>query len=185
MIVRTTILPGVLTLEPSMHHDARGWFMETHSDAGFAAAIGTDLRFVQDNHSMSARGVVRGLHYQIPPFAQGKLVRLLRGRSFHAVVDLRCDSPTFGRHATIELDTVIPRQLWIPEGLAHGLMALEDCTEIAYKVTAPWSKEHERSVRWNDPELGIAWPLPDAALLSAKDAAAPLLRAAVLPTPND
>ncbi len=183
MIATATELPGVLVIEPRVHHDERGWFMETHSDEAFAAAVGSPVRFVQDNHSLSARGVVRGLHYQLPPSAQGKLIRVVRGRSFHAVVDIRRGSPSFGRAVSVTLDAVAKRQLWVPPGFAHGLMALEELTEVVYKVTAAWSRSAERGIRWDDPAIGISWPNAACALLSPKDAAAPVLGAADLPLP--
>jgi dTDP-4-dehydrorhamnose 3,5-epimerase len=181
MIATATALPEVFILEPQVHGDARGWFMESHSDASFSAAIGRPMPFVQDNHSKSARGVVRGLHYQLPPFEQGKLVRVVHGRSFHAAVDIRRSSPHFGRAVTVELDAVTKRQLWVPVGFAHGFLALEDGTEVVYKVTAPWSCSAERGIRWDDPSIGIVWPTTTLPLLSTKDASAPPLAAAELP----
>ena len=184
MIATATELPGVLVIEPRVHLDDRGWFMESHSDEAFAAAVGSQMRFVQDNHSLSARGVVRGLHYQLPPSEQGKLIRVVHGQSFHAVVDIRRGSPSFGRAVTVTLDAVAKRQLWVPPGFAHGLMALEDRTEVVYKVTAAWSRSAERGIRWDDPAISIAWPTVARAILSPKDAAAPLLDAADLPLPS-
>ncbi len=181
-------LPGVLVVEPTVFADDRGWFMETFHEprwrAGFAAlGLPAPRVFVQDNHSCSRAGVLRGLHYQLPPHAQGKLVRVVKGAAFDVAVDLRRGSPTCGRWFGTELTAANRRQLWVPEGFAHGFVALEDDTHFLYKVTAVYAKESERSLRWDDPAIGIEWPLPPglaAPLLAPKDAAAPLLATADL-----
>lgn len=178
MRVETTTLPGVVLLDGERHDDDRGWFVESFSVPAFEAALrsaGLDLPgpFVQDNHSCSAAGVLRGLHYQLPPHAQGKLVRVLRGASWHVAVDLRARSPQFARWVGVEL-TGGTRQLWIPPGFAHGLLALEDDTEVTYKATALYARDAERAIVWNDPALAIRWPAAPRRL-SARDAKAPRL----------
>jgi dTDP-4-dehydrorhamnose 3,5-epimerase len=171
-----TDLPGVLLLQPRVFADERGFFMESWSQAAFDAAAGAPVRFVQDNHSMSRRGVLRGLHYQLPPHAQGKLVRVVRGAAFDVAVDIRKGSPTFGRWAGVVLDALEHRQLWIPAGFAHGFLALEDDTHFLYKTTDRYARECERAVAWNDPAIGIAWPdLGAPPLVAPRDAAAPPL----------
>ena len=170
MNVRPTALPGVLVLEPKVFGDARGFFFESFNQRQFEQAIGRAVSFVQDNHSLSARGVLRGLHYQLPQ-PQGKLVRVVRGEVFDVAVDLRRGSPTFGRWAGEVLSAENRRQLWIPEGFAHGFYVLADA-EFLYKTTDYWHPEHERCVRWDDPDLAVAWPLAGRApVVSAKDAA--------------
>jgi dTDP-4-dehydrorhamnose 3,5-epimerase len=184
-----TTLPGVVLIEPTVISDDRGWFFESFNEARFATAlqdIGLPVprRFVQDNHSNSKAGVLRGLHYQLPPHAQGKLVRVVRGAAFDVAVDIRKGSPSFGEWVGAELTADNKRQLWIPEGFAHGFVALQDDTHFLYKTTDVWAKDCERSVLWNDPAMGIRWPMPaghDAPLIAAKDAAAPLLAQADLP----
>jgi dTDP-4-dehydrorhamnose 3,5-epimerase len=184
-----TALPGVVIIEPAVFGDDRGWFYESFNEARFTAAL-EDIglpaprRFVQDNHSQSKAGVLRGLHYQLPPQPQGKLVRVVRGAAFDVAVDIRKGSPTFGQWVGVQLDATNKRQLWIPEGYAHGFVALEDDTHFLYKTTDVWSKECERSILWNDPAIAIQWPLPagvSAPLVAPKDAAAPLLANADLP----
>ncbi len=176
-----TELPGVVLVEPAMHTDDRGWFMESfHAqrfDAGLAAlGLPPAGAFVQDNHTCSARGVLRGLHYQLPPHAQGKLVRVVRGAVYDVAVDLRRGSPTFGRWTGDVLSADNRRQLWIPPGFAHGFLALEDETHFLYKTTDVYAKDCERAIRWDDPALGIRWPLAGRApRLASRDAAAPLL----------
>jgi dTDP-4-dehydrorhamnose 3,5-epimerase len=177
MKVETTALHGVLLLQPTRHDDKRGWFVESYSATAFEAALrgaglATPGPFVQDNQSCSAAGVLRGLHYQLPPHAQGKLVRVLRGVSWHVAVDLRRDSPQFARWVGVELSG--ERQLWVPAGFAHGSLALEDATEVAYKTTAVYAPDAERAIVWNDPALAIRWPYAPR-LLSARDAQAPRL----------
>lgn len=163
-------IPGPLILEPRVFGDERGFFMESWNAAAFAR-VGLNLTFVQDNHSRSQKGVLRGLHFQNPG-AQGKLVRVVRGAVFDAVVDLRCSSPTFGKWTGVVLSAENKRMLWVPEGFAHGFLTLEDDTDFLYKCTAPYAPQHEVSLAWNDPAVGIEWPLEDIEpKLSAKDAA--------------
>jgi dTDP-4-dehydrorhamnose 3,5-epimerase len=176
----------VVLIEPAVFSDDRGWFMESWNQPRFDAAL-RDLGlpvprpFVQDNHSCSHAGVLRGLHYQLPPHPQGKLVRVVRGRAFDVAVDIRRGSPTFGRWAGFELSADNRRQLWIPEGFAHGFVALDDDTHFLYKTTDVYARECERAIRWDDAAIGIAWPLPpglQAPRVAPKDAAAPALAAA-------
>ena len=174
MQVTTTSLDGVLILEPRVFGDARGWFMESFSERTFRDATGVDTTFVQDNHSRSARGVLRGLHYQLAPHAQGKLVRVTAGSVFDVAVDLRPGSPTLGRWTGVELSEANRRQLWIPPGFAHGFLVTSDSADFLYKTTAYYQPAAERAVVWNDPAIGIDWPdIGMAPLVSAKDAAAP------------
>lgn len=177
-VVRTAI-PEVLLLEPKVFGDARGFFFEPYNRRAFRAATGLDVDFVQDNHSRSTQGVLRGLHYQIRQ-PQGKLVRVAAGKVFDVAVDLRRSSPTFGKSVSFELDAESRRLAWIPPGFAHGFLVLSPQAEFLYKTTDYYAAEHERSLRWDDPALGIAWPLQGAPLLSAKDAAAPALAGAEL-----
>lgn len=170
-----TAIDGVLILEPKVHGDSRGFFMESFNARAFREATGTDAQFVQDNHSRSSRGVLRGLHYQVVQ-PQGKLVRVVRGSVFDVAVDIRPGSPTYGRWVGVELTEQNHRQLWVPPGLAHGFLVTSDFADFLYKTTDYYAPQHERAVRWDDPELAIAWPLQGAPLLSAKDAAAPALR---------
>ena len=188
MKLAKTPLAGVLLVEPAVFGDERGWFMESFNEARWLAALQAlgepqPRPFVQDNHSCSAAGVLRGLHYQLPPHAQGKLVRVVRGRAFDVAVDIRPGSPQFGRWFGAELSADNRRQMWIPEGFAHGFVALEDDTHFLYKTTDVYAKDCERAIRWDDPAIGIAWPLPAglAPRLAAKDAAAPTLAAAEWP----
>jgi len=162
-------LPGVLLIEHQVFEDERGAFFESWNERALSAA-GIDARFVQENVSRSRRFVLRGLHYQIP-HTQGKLVRVLAGEIFDVVVDLRRSSPSFGRSLAVTLDSATARSLWVPPGFAHGFLALADDTRVQYKVTDFWSREAERTLRWDDAALGIRWPLPagTAPLLSAKD----------------
>ena len=168
-----TRLPGVLLLEPRVFGDARGYFLETWNDSAYRAA-GIDAPFVQDNLSRSTRGVLRGLHFQNPE-PQGKLVTVLDGSVFDVVVDLRVDSPTFAQWLGVTLSGEQPRQLWVPEGFAHGFQVLSDTALFAYKCTRAYAPDHERSLCWDDPDVGIAWPIPDPTL-SDKDRRAPRLR---------
>ncbi len=176
-----TELPGVVVIEPAVFGDDRGWFYESFSQPKFDAGLqGLGLPqarpFVQDNHSKSAAGVLRGLHYQLPPHPQGKLVRVVRGRVWDVAVDIRLGSPTYGRWVGVELSEANRRQLWIPEGFAHGFLSLEDGTEFLYKTTDVYAKDCERAIRWDDPSLSIAWPLNGLEpSLAAKDAQAPTL----------
>jgi dTDP-4-dehydrorhamnose 3,5-epimerase len=164
-----TPLAGALIVEPRVFGDERGFFMESWNAAAFAAT-GIDARFVQDNHSRSAKGVLRGMHFQNPG-PQGKLVRVVAGAVFDAIVDLRRSSPTFRQWFGLELSAANKRMLWAPEGFAHGFLTLEDGTEFLYKCTAPYAPAHEHSLAWNDPAVGIDWPLDAPPSLSAKDAA--------------
>lgn len=175
MQVTATDLPEVLIIEPKVFGDARGFFLESFNAKAFAEATGVDLPFVQDNHSRSAQGVLRGLHYQIQQ-AQGKLVRVVRGAVFDVAVDVRRSSPNFGRWVGVELSEDNHRQLWVPPGFAHGFLVLSDSADFLYKTTDYYAPEHERSVLWNDPAIGIDWPLPGPPLLSGKDQAAVLLK---------
>ena len=183
-----TALPGVVIIEPAVFGDDRGWFYESFNEARFNAAL-DDIglppapRFVQDNHSSSKAGVLRGLHYQLPPQAQGKLVRVVQGAAWDVVVDIRPGSATFGQWCGLELSADNKRQLWIPAGHAHGFVALQDDTHFLYKTTDVWSKACERAIRWDDPAIGIRWPLAAGMavpLVAPKDAAAPLLADAEL-----
>lgn len=169
MNIIETALPGVLIIEPRVFGDARGFFMETWNAAGFAAA-GLDLTFVQDNHSRSQKGVLRGLHFQNPG-PQGKLVRITRGAVFDVAVDLRESSPTFGQWVGVELSAANNRMFWVPEGFAHGFLTLEDDTDFLYKCTAPYAPQSEFTLAWNDPAVGIEWPVTGLdPIISEKDA---------------
>ncbi|KRW63538.1 dTDP-4-dehydrorhamnose 3,5-epimerase [Stutzerimonas nitrititolerans] len=170
MKVIETSIPDVLIIEPKVFGDERGFFYESFNAAAFEAATGLKRSFVQDNHSKSQRGVLRGLHYQIQQ-PQGKLVRVVAGEVFDVAVDLRRSSPSFGRWAGTRLSAENQRQLWIPEGFAHGFVVLSESAEFLYKTTDYYAPEHERSLLWNDPELGIQWPIEQAPQLSGKDAA--------------
>jgi len=168
-------LPDLIELTPRRFADERGFFSEVYNEARFAET-GIAARFVQDNVSLSVtKGVVRGLHFQTPPAAQAKLLRVARGSIFDVGVDLRRSSPTFGRWAGVVLSADKWNQLYLPEGFAHGFMTLEDNTEVSYKVSALYSPQHDRSIRWDDPAIGIEWPAGLHPILSAKDADAPLL----------
>jgi len=175
--VTPTALSDVLVLEPEVFEDERGCFFESFNREKFARATGIEADFVQDNHSHSRRGVLRGLHYQLPPMEQGKLVRVARGEVFDVAVDLRRCSPTFGRWISIVLSESNKRQLWIPEGFAHGFVVTADAADVLYKTTRAYSPEHERCLAWDDPELGIPWP-ERAPLLSRKDSGGRRLREA-------
>ena len=170
MKVIPTAIADVLIIEPRVFGDARGFFYESFNQQAFDAATGTRLPFVQDNHSRSSRGVLRGLHYQLAPRAQGKLVRVVRGSVFDVAVDIRRSSPTFGQWAGVELSEDNHRQLWIPPGFAHGFLVLSESADFLYKTTDYYSPEHERSIAWDDPAIGVAWPdVGLAPQLSAKD----------------
>lgn len=157
-------IAGLHVFTPKVFHDERGYFYESFNHTVFTAAVGDDPAtgapyvFVQDNHSQSHAGVLRGLHYQLPPFAQGKLVRVVRGAVWDVAVDLRANSPTLGQWCGVELTAENRKQFWIPPGFAHGFVALQDHTEFLYKTTALYSKDCERAIAWNDPDLGITWP---------------------------
>jgi len=175
MKVTPTDIPDVLIVEPRVFGDARGFFFESWNRRTFAAA-GLDVDFVQDNHSRSSRGVLRGLHYQIH-HAQGKLVRVIAGEVYDVAVDLRRASPTFGRHVAVTLSADNARMLWVPAGFAHGFCVTSDSADFLYKTTDYWHAEHERTLLWNDPALGVDWPVRDP-VIAAKDAAGtPLARA--------
>ena len=175
MNVNATPLEGLLVLEPRVFGDDRGFFYESYNARRFAELTGVTAPFVQDNHSRSAKGVLRGLHYQIQQ-AQGKLVRATAGSVFDVAVDIRKSSPTFGQWYGIELSAENKRQMWIPPGFAHGFVVTSDAAEFLYKTTDYWAPEFERAVQWNDPAIGINWPVLDAPpLLSGKDQAAALL----------
>lgn len=172
MNVMRTPLDGLLVLEPKVFGDERGFFMESYNERVFRELTGVSPVFVQDNHSRSAAGVLRGLHYQLEPAGQGKLVRVVQGAVFDVAVDLRRSSPTFGRWYGVELSERNKRQLWIPVGFAHGFYVLSESADFLYKATGAYSPEHERCVAWNDPEVGIEWPLAGREpVLSAKDRA--------------
>jgi dTDP-4-dehydrorhamnose 3,5-epimerase len=176
-VIRTAI-EGVLILEPKVFGDERGFFLESYNQKLFDEAVGQPVTFVQDNHSRSARGVLRGLHYQRAPHAQGKLVRVTQGSVFDVAVDIRRDSPTFGRWVGVELSGANHRQLWIPGGLAHGFLVTSDSADFLYKTTDFYAPDCEGAVRWDDPQLAIDWPLEGRSpTVSGKDATAPLLSA--------
>jgi len=174
-------LSGLKLITSDKYQDQRGFFSETFSVRDFAA-IGLAESFVQDNHSMSVTpGTIRGLHFQVPPHTQGKLVRVARGSILDVAVDIRRGSSTYGQHTAIEISAENWRQLWIPPGFAHGFCTLEPKTEVIYKVTGYYAPECERSLRWNDPDLAIAWPSFAGSVIAAKDAAAPLFGALASP----
>jgi len=176
-----TAIPEVLIIEPKVFGDARGFFFESYNARAFAQATGLDLNFVQDNHSRSARGVLRGLHYQLKQ-PQGKLVRVVRGSVYDVAVDVRKSSPTFGRWVGVELSESNQRQLWVPAGFAHGFLVTSESADFLYKTTDYYAPEHERCLAWNDPAIGIQWPLDSAPQLSGKDQAGrPLSQAEVYP----
>ena len=161
-------IPDVVLIEPKVFGDARGFFFESFNQKAFNEATGTNHAFVQDNHSRSAQGVLRGLHYQIQ-HPQGKLVRVVRGRVWDVAVDIRKSSPTFGQWVGAELSEDNQHQLWVPPGFAHGFVVLSESADFLYKTTDYYAPEHERCIAWNDPQLAIAWPIAEAPSLSAKD----------------
>jgi dTDP-4-dehydrorhamnose 3,5-epimerase len=176
-----TAIADVFTIEPAMFGDARGFFFESWNRRAFAKLVGREVDFVQDNHSASARAVLRGLHYQVQQ-PQGKLVRVVAGEVYDVAVDLRRSSPTFGRWVGERLSAENRRMMWIPEGFAHGFLVLSDSAEFLYKTTDYYAPEHERTLLWNDPAVGVAWPLAGAPVLKPKDAAGtPLARADTFP----
>jgi dTDP-4-dehydrorhamnose 3,5-epimerase len=176
--VTPTALSDVLILQPQVFGDERGFFFESFNARDFAKATGLNVQFVQDNHSKSAHGVLRGLHYQIEQ-AQGKLVRVVQGEVFDVAVDMRRSSPTFGQWEGVRLSADNHRQLWVPPGFAHGFVVLSESAEFLYKTTDYWAPVHERCLLWNDPAVGIEWPIDFAPQLAAKDAAGlPLAQAA-------
>jgi dTDP-4-dehydrorhamnose 3,5-epimerase len=175
MKITATRIPDVLLIEPRVFGDDRGFFYESFNQQAFDKAVGAEFRFVQDNHSRSARGVLRGLHYQLEPQAQGKLVRATRGTVFDVAVDIRPGSSTRGQWVGVELSEANHQQLWIPPGLAHGFLVLSDSADFLYKTTDYYAPSLERSIRWDDPTLAIAWPLIGLTpVLSVKDAEAPM-----------
>ena len=175
MQIQTTAIPDVLIIEPTVFGDDRGFFYESFNQKRFTELTGVTRDFVQDNHSKSAKGVLRGLHYQIQQ-PQGKLVRVTAGEVFDIAVDLRKSSPTFGKWVGVVLSAVNKRQMWVPEGFAHGFVVLSEFAEFLYKTTNYYDPSSERSIRWDDPALGIDWQLDEAPKLSAKDQAAALLK---------
>jgi len=187
MQIEPLSIPGLLLLTPQVFADDRGFFFESWNATRFAQALladpgqpSSEVRFVQDNHSCSARGVLRGLHFQLPPHPQGKLVRCTAGEIFDVAVDLRRGSPTFGRWLGVRLSGANHQQLWVPPGFAHGFLSLQDGSEVLYKTTDVWHRECERSLLWNDPAMAITWPLAELQIeagpsLSGKDAVAPRL----------
>ena len=179
MKIIATNVPDVLIIEPKVFGDERGFFFESFNANAFREATGIDARFVQDNHSRSQRGVLRGLHYQVQQ-AQGKLVRVSAGEVLDIAVDIRRSSPTFGQSVSVRLSAENKRQLWIPEGFAHGFVVLSDYAEFLYKTTDYYAPAHERCIRWDDPQLAIDWQLSEAPQLSAKDQAGTLFQDAEL-----
>ena len=173
MTITKLEIEWLFTFEPRVFNDDRGAFFESFNDRTFREATGFTGQFVQDNHSISRKGVVRGLHYQLTPHAQGKLVRVVSGAAFDVAVDIRRGSPTFGKWAGVELSAANRRQFWIPAGFAHGFLALEDDTQFLYKTTDFWHSPSERSLKWDDPALAIDWPLTVSPIVSSKDAEAP------------
>ena len=174
------ILDGVFIFKPILFEDNRGFFYESWNQSLFNKAVGEEVKFLQDNHSLSNAGVLRGLHYQIEPKPQGKLVRCVSGAVFDVAVDIRKSSPTFGEWTSIILDNLNKLMIWIPVGFAHGFLALEKNSEVLYKASELWSNEHDRSIRWDDKNININWPLKDINILepklSEKDSKAPFLK---------
>ena len=174
------ILDGVFIFKPILFEDNRGFFYESWNQSLFNKAVGEEVKFLQDNHSLSNAGVLRGLHYQIEPKPQGKLVRCVSGAVFDVAVDIRKSSPTFGEWTSIILDNLNKLMIWIPVGFAHGFLALEKNSEVLYKASELWSNEHDRSIRWDDNNININWPLKDINILepklSEKDSKAPFLK---------
>jgi dTDP-4-dehydrorhamnose 3,5-epimerase len=177
MKITPTAITDVLILEPRVFGDERGFFMESFNQRTFNEAVGYEVTFVQDNQSRSAKGVLRGLHFQLPPHAQGKLVRVTQGCVFDVAVDVRPGSASFGRWVSAELSGVNHRQMWIPPGFAHGFLVTSDSADFLYKTTDYYAPQSEASIRWNDPDIAINWPIAGIIpALSEKDAAAPLLK---------
>jgi dTDP-4-dehydrorhamnose 3,5-epimerase len=175
MKITDTQIPDVKILEPAVYEDERGFFMESFNQKIFEEAIGYKVNFVQDNHSKSSKGVLRGLHYQLPPFAQGKLVRVTQGEVFDVAVDIRKSSPSFGHWVGVNLSEGNKKQLWIPEGFAHGFLALSETTEFLYKATNYYNNESERNIIWCDEEIKINWPANTSPIISEKDAIGKIL----------
>lgn len=180
MKLTCSAIPDVFILEPQVYSDARGYFLESFNQQTFSQTTGLDVTFVQDNHSRSAKGVLRGLHYQIRQ-PQGKLVRVVRGAVFDVAVDIRKSSPTFGRWVGVELSEANHKQQWVPPDFAHGFMVLSDEADVSYKTTNYYAPDHERSIAWNDPSLAIDWPRDLSPLLSFRDSIAPWLSYCELP----
>lgn len=172
MQIERTFIPEVLIVQPQVFGDARGFFFESFNQRRWQEQTGLDTVFVQENHSRSVKGVLRGLHYQIQQ-PQGKLVRVISGEVFDVAVDLRRSSPTFGKWTGIHLSAENKKQFWVPEGFGHGFVVLSEAAEFLYLTTNYYAPEHERSIIWNDPDLAIDWPMTDEPILSAKDQAAP------------
>lgn len=170
-----TAIPDVKIIEPTVFGDDRGFFFESYTKAKFEAAIGRSVDFVQDNHSRSGKGVLRGLHYQLPPHAQAKLVRVVVGEVYDVAIDIRKSSPTFGQWVGVLLSEENKRQLWIPEGFAHGFLTLSDHVEFLYKTTDYYAPESDRGIRWDDPQIAIDWKIAGVPTLSPKDQRQPLL----------
>lgn len=175
MKVTPARIADILIIEPRVFGDERGFFLESFNQKVFNEALGREIVFVQDSHSRSAKNVIRGLHWQVAPKAQGKLVRVVSGEVFDVAVDLRKDSATYGQWVGEILTADNKKQLWIPPGFAHGFLTLSETADFLYKTTEYYSPEHERSLRWNDPTIGIAWPVTGDVLLSPKDSVAPFL----------
>ncbi|KGH26564.1 MULTISPECIES: dTDP-4-dehydrorhamnose 3,5-epimerase [Comamonas] len=181
MKVVPTAIPEIKLFKPTIHRDGRGLFVESFRQDLFNQATGTNYEFVQDNHSRSSKGVLRGLHYQLPPHAQGKLVRVISGAVFDVAVDIRRSSPTFGQWVGAELSAENHHQLWIPPGFAHGFVVLSDTADLVYKTTAYYAPESDRGLLWSDPDIAIAWPQLDIAFsLSEKDLHQPAFKQAEL-----
>ena len=176
MTFKRTAIPDVILFEPRVFGDDRGFFFESFNEKVFVEAVGERCKFVQDNHSRSSRGVLRGLHYQLPPNAQGKLVRVVAGEVFDVAVDIRKGSPTFGLWVSEILSASNKRQLWIPPGFAHAFLTLSDTAEFLYKTTDFYAPSAERCIRWNDPAIGIQWPYDGVPALSMRDAGAGTLK---------
>lgn len=168
MRFKKLFIPEVLLIEPEVFNDERGFFFESFNQELFEKAVGRKINFVQDNHSKSVRGVLRGLHYQLPPKSQGKIVRVIQGEVFDVAVDIRKSSATFGKWVGEVISSDNKKQMWIPEGFAHGFLTLSDTAEFLYKTTGLYSNQHEQRIQWNDKTIGIEWPI-DNPLLSAKD----------------
>lgn len=179
MQIEQTTLPGALVLSPRVFEDSRGWFFEGFNQKTFEQAVGRQVNFVQDNQSRSTKGVLRGLHYQLPQ-PQAKLVRVLTGEIYDVIVDMRASSPTFGRWEGVVLSADNRRQLWVPEGFAHGFYTLSDSADVMYKTTDYWAQGAEQTLLWNDPELAINWPLSGEPIVSDKDKQGVAFRDAVL-----
>ncbi|HFK4480620.1 TPA: dTDP-4-dehydrorhamnose 3,5-epimerase [Citrobacter sedlakii] len=179
MKIIKTELTDVIIFEPKVFYDNRGFFLESYNFEEYKKAIGDDHQFVQDNHSRSSYGVLRGLHYQAEPYAQGKLVRCIVGEVFDVAVDIRKDSQTFGHWVGVNLSANNKRQLWIPPGFAHGFLTLSEVAEFVYKTTNYYSPKHERSIAWNDESINISWPKLEDYFLSEKDKLAPALKSLI------